>query len=113
MTMMSIPAQRRWEPAVPVAALTVAWTGGWPGTCAVAGAVALTVVYRLLAEQSRRRLLLDIYLHAPAGTEVVQDDGSAGPAMRVRVGNGSRPGLADTAGALACPVRSIAPGSRL
>jgi hypothetical protein len=102
--MMSIPAQRRWEPAVPVAALT----GGWPGTCAVAGAIALTAVYRLLAEQSRRRLLLDIYLNAPAGTEVVQDDGPAGPAMRVRVGNGSRPGPGAAAGVLARSVRGIA-----
>jgi len=109
---MSIP-ERRWEPAVPVAALTAAWTGGWPGTCAVVGAVALTVAYRLRAERSRRRLLLDIYLNAPAGTEVVQDDGPAGPAMRVRVGNGSRPGLGATAGRLACSVRGIAPGSRL
>lgn len=111
--MMSIPAQRRWEPAVSVAALAAAWTDGWPGTCAVVGAVALTAVYRLLAEQSRRGLLLDIYLNAPAGTEVVQDDGPAGPAMRVRVGNGSRPGLGTTAGVLAGSVRSIAPGSRL
>jgi hypothetical protein len=111
--MMSIPAQRRWEPGVPVAVLAAAWTGGWPGTCAVVGAVALTGVYRLLAEQSRRRLLLDICLNAPAGTEVVQDGGPAGPAIRVRVGNGSRPGLGATAGALAGSVRSIAPRSRL
>jgi hypothetical protein len=110
--MMSIPAQRRWEPGVPVAVLAAAWTGGWPGPCAVVGAVALTGVYRLLAEQSRRGLL-DICLNAPAGTEVVQDGGPAGPAIRVRVGNGSRPGLGATAGALAGSVRSIAPRSRL
>jgi len=111
--MMSIPARRRWEPGVPLAALAAAWTGGWPGTCAVVSAVALTTVYRLRAEQSRRRMLLDICLNAPAGTEVVQDDGPAGPAMRVRVGNGSRPGLEAAAGALARSVQRIGPGSRL
>ena len=111
--MMSIPAQRRWEWAVPVVALASAWTGVWPGACTVAGAVALTAVYRLVAEQSRRRLLLDICLNAPAGTEVVQDGGLTGPAMSVRVGNGSRPGPVVTAGVLARSVRGIAPGRRL
>lgn len=110
---MSIPAQQRWELAVPGAALAAAWTGGWPGAYAVVGTVALTAVYRLLAEQSRRRLLLDICLNAPAGTEVVQDGGPDGPAMSVRVGNGSRPGPAVTARALARSVRSIAPESQL
>lgn len=109
---MPIPAQRQWERAIPVVALAAAWTGGWPGACAVTGAVALTAVYRLAAEQARRRLLLDICLNAPAGTEVVQDGGATGPALRVRVGNGSRPGPAAAARALARSVRSIAPGSQ-
>jgi hypothetical protein len=112
MTMMPVPGQRQWERAVPGVALAASWTGGWPGACAVIGAVALTGVYRLLAEQSRRRLLLDICLNAPAGTEVVQDDGTAGPAMRVQVGTGGRPGPAATAGMLARSAWGFAPGSR-
>jgi hypothetical protein len=110
--MMPVPCQRQWERAVPGVALATAWTCGWPGTCAVVGAVALTAVYRLVAEQSRRKLLLDIYLNAPAGTEVVQDDGPAGPAMCVRVGPGGRPGPAAAAGMLARSGWGLAPGSR-
>jgi hypothetical protein len=112
--MMSIPARRRWERAVPGVTLAASWAGGWPGACAVVFAVTLTALYRLLAEQSRRRMLLDIYLNAPAGTEVVQGRGPAGPPMRVRVGNGSRPESAATATVrtLAHAGRSPAPGSR-
>ena len=70
--MMPVPGQRPWERAIPGLTLAASWTGGWPGACAVVCVVALIAVYRLLAEQSRRRLLLDIYLNAPSGTEVVR-----------------------------------------
>jgi hypothetical protein len=57
--------------------------------------VLLMVIYRLVAERERRRVLLDIYLSAPAGTEVVHDGGPAGPSLRVQVGDGVRRPLPD------------------
>ena len=46
--------------------------------------------YRLLAERARRKTLVDLVSHAPAGTIVVMEKGPGGPAMWVRVGGGSQ-----------------------
>ena len=51
-----------------------------------AAAVAVTAVYRLPAELARRKALVDLVTHAPAGA--VMEKGPCGPAMRVRVGDG-------------------------
>jgi hypothetical protein len=86
---MPIPPCARWrEHLVPGAALAACWTAGWPGACAVVSTVVLVAVYRLLCEHERRKMLLEVYLNAPAGTEVFQGGGPTGPPMRVRVGNG-------------------------
>lgn len=55
----------------------------WPYTGGVAAAIG---VYRLLAERTRRKTLVDLVSHAPAGTIVVMEKGPGGPAMWVRVG---------------------------
>ncbi len=74
-------------------------TGGW-GAAASAGAAAVHVLawpytvallavraaFRLLAERARRKTLVDLVSHAPAGTIVVMEKGPGGPAMWVRVG---------------------------
>jgi hypothetical protein len=57
----------------------------WPYTAA---ALAATAVYRLLAEQARRKTLVDLVSRAPAGTIVVMEKGPGGPAMWVKVGDG-------------------------
>jgi hypothetical protein len=57
----------------------------WPYTAAV---LAVTAVYRLLAERSRRKTLVEVVTRAPAGTIVVMEKGPGGPAMWVRVGDG-------------------------
>ena len=57
----------------------------WPYTAVV---LAVTAVYRLLAERARRKTLVDLVSHAPAGTIVVMEKGPGGPAMWVRVGDG-------------------------
>jgi hypothetical protein len=85
---MPIPPGARWSPG---AALAACWAAGWPGACAVVSVVVLTAIYRLLAVRERRKVLLDIYLNAPAGTEVVQGGWHAGPPMWVRVGNDYQP----------------------
>jgi hypothetical protein len=59
----------------------------WPYTAAV---LAVTAVYRLLAERARRKTLVDLVSSAPAGTIVVMEKGPGGPAMWVRVGDGPR-----------------------
>ena len=59
----------------------------WPYTAAI---LVLTAVYRLLAERERRKTLVDLVSHAPAGTIVVMEKGPGGPAMWVRVGGGSQ-----------------------
>lgn len=74
-------------------------TGVW-GATASAGAVAVHVaawpytaalltfraVYRLLAERARRKTLVELVSHSPAGTIVVMEKGPGGPAMGIRVG---------------------------
>jgi hypothetical protein len=57
----------------------------WPYTAAV---LAVTAVFRLLAEQARRKTLVELVSHAPPGTIVVMEKGPGGPAMWVRVGDG-------------------------
>lgn len=57
----------------------------WPYTAVV---LAATAVYRLLAERVRRKTLIDLVSHAPAGTIVVMERGPGGPAMWVKVGDG-------------------------
>lgn len=55
----------------------------WPYTAAI---LAVTAVYRLLAERGRRKTLVDLVSHAPAGSIVVMEKGPGGPAMWVKVG---------------------------
>jgi hypothetical protein len=73
-----------------VAALVAYCTTGWAGMYAVVSVVAMVTIYQLVAERERRRALLDIYLNAPAGTEVIQDGGLAGLSLRVRLGDDER-----------------------
>jgi hypothetical protein len=47
-----------------------------------------TAVYRLLAECARRKTLVALVTHAPAGTIAIMAKGPGGPAMWVRVGGG-------------------------
>jgi hypothetical protein len=80
-----------------MARLTVGWAAAagagatavhvlaWPYTAVV---LAVTAVYRLLAERARRKTLVDLVSHAPAGTIVVMERGPGGPAMWVKVGDG-------------------------
>ena len=88
---MSRPSSVWWRERLgPVVALAACRATGWAGTCAMVSVVLLMVIYRLAAERERRKALLDIYLIAPAGTEVVHDAGPGGPSLRVRVGGGVR-----------------------
>jgi hypothetical protein len=73
----------RWAVASAGAAAVQVLT--WPYTAAV---LAVTAVYRLLAERARRKTLVDLVSHAPAGTIVVMEKGPGGLAMWVRVGDG-------------------------
>ena len=57
----------------------------WPYIAAV---LAATAIYRLLAERARRKTVVDVVSHAPAGTIVVMERGPGGPAMWVKVGDG-------------------------
>lgn len=57
----------------------------WQSAC---GILLLNGLLRILAEWARRRTLLAIVLRAPARTEVLQEAGWTGPAMRVIVGPG-------------------------
>ena len=81
-------------PAAAGAGVAAVHVLAWPYTAAV---LAATAVYRLLAERGRRKTLIDLVSHAPAGTIVVMERGPGGPAMWVRVGNGPqlppRPGV--------------------
>ena len=63
----------------------------WPYTAVV---LVVTAAYRIVAERARRKTLVDLVAHAPAGTIVVMGKGSGGPAMWVRVGGepGGLPG---------------------
>jgi hypothetical protein len=60
----------------------------WPYT---AMAVAAAIVYRLFAERSRRETLITLISRAPANTVVIMEKGPGGPAMWIRVGDGTRP----------------------
>ena len=55
----------------------------WPYAAAI---LAVTAVYRLLAERGRRKTLVDLVLRAPTGTIVVMEKGPGGPAVWVKVG---------------------------
>ena len=59
----------------------------WPYTAVV---LVVTAAYRLLAEQVRRKTLVDLVSHAPADTIVVMEKGPGGPAMWIKVGGGSQ-----------------------
>jgi hypothetical protein len=72
----------RW--AVASAGATTVHVLAWPYTAA---ALAATAVYRLLAERTRRKTLVDLVSRAPAGTIVVMGKGPGGPAMWIRVGD--------------------------
>ena len=72
-------------PAVASAGAAAVHVLAWPYTAVILAAAA---VYRLLAERARRKTLVDLVSHAPAGTIVVMEKGPGGPAMWVRVGYG-------------------------
>jgi hypothetical protein len=57
----------------------------WPYTAVV---IAVAAVYRLVAEQARRKTLVELLSRAPTGTIVVMEKGPGGPAMWVKVGDG-------------------------
>jgi hypothetical protein len=73
----------RW--AVASAGATAVHVLAWPYTAAI---LAVTAVYRLLAERARRKTLVDLVSRAPTGTIVIVERGPGGPAMWVRVGDG-------------------------
>jgi hypothetical protein len=79
--MMGLTAAR----AVAGAGVVAVHVLAWPYTAAV---LAVTAVYRLLAERSRRKTLVELISRAPAGTIVVMGKGPGGPAMWLRVGDG-------------------------
>lgn len=81
--MTSLTADRWAVASVGAAAVHVL---AWPHAVVLAA----TAVYRLLAERSRRKTLVDLISHAPAGTIVVMEKGPGGPAMWVKVGDGSQ-----------------------
>ena len=72
-------------PAVAGAGAAAVHVLAWPYAAVV---LAATAVYRLLAERARRKTLIDLVSHAPAGTIVVMEKGPGGPAMWVKVGDG-------------------------
>jgi len=43
----------------------------------------------LLAEWQRRKTMVAVIQHAPAGTRIVQNQGCGGPAMRIEIGTDS------------------------
>jgi hypothetical protein len=53
------------------------------------------LAFRLLAEHQRRRSLMVMFVHAPSGTIVFQDEGPGGPAIWVWVGHRQRPRMQD------------------
>jgi hypothetical protein len=61
---------------------------GWPCVVAVLAVAAAVHGYRLLAERTRRRTVLELVTQAPAGTVVMMDGGPGGPALWVGVGDG-------------------------
>ena len=89
---MPIPSScAHWrEHFLPGAALAACWTAGWSGACVVISTMVLSAIHSLLVERERRMMLLEIYLNAPAGTEVTQGAGPSGPPMRVCVGKDRR-----------------------
>jgi len=59
----------------------------WPYAAVV---LVVTAAYRLLAERARRKTLVDLVSHAPTDTIVVVEKGPGGPAMWIKVGDGSQ-----------------------
>lgn len=64
----------------------------WPYTAVV---LVAATFYRLVAERSRRKTLVELVTRAPAGTIVIMERGPGGPAMWLRVGS-VPPGPVDT-----------------
>ena len=56
----------------------------WPYTVVV---LATAAFYRLVAEQSRRKTLIELVTRAPEGTILVMERGPGGPAMWLPVGS--------------------------
>jgi hypothetical protein len=79
---MSMPAGPGWTGRL---ALLAAHAASWWTALAVAGVVLASLVFRLLAERSRRKTL-EAAFRAPARTLVIMDKGPGGPAMWVWVG---------------------------
>jgi len=73
----------------------VAHAASWPTACAMVVALLILLGYRLVAERSRRRTLIEMCAYAPGGTVIFQKAGPGGPAMCVWIGDGQRPGLPD------------------
>jgi hypothetical protein len=72
----------------------VAHAGSWPVVCAMTAVLLVLLGYRLMAEQARRRTLIETCAYAPGGTVIIQEAGPGGPAIRVWIGGGQRQGVA-------------------
>ena len=70
----------------------VAHAGSWPIACAMTAVLLVLLGYRLMAEQARRRTLIEACAYAPSGTVIIQETGPGGPAIWVWIGDGRRPG---------------------
>jgi hypothetical protein len=71
----------------------LAHAGLWPVASAMVAVLFTLLGYRVAAEQSRRRTVIEVCTYAPSGTVIVQEAGPGGPAMWVWIGNRQRPGL--------------------
>jgi hypothetical protein len=65
----------------------------WPVACAMVTVLLISLGYRVVAERSRRRTLIEVCAYAPSGTVIVLEAGPGGPAMRLWIGDRQRPGL--------------------
>jgi hypothetical protein len=79
-------------------AATAAHILAWP--CAVV-MVAAAAAYRLAAEGTRRKTLVELVTRAPAGTIVIMESGPGGPAMWLRVGSSPADSVDTSSGGVA------------
>jgi hypothetical protein len=64
----------------------------WPVAWVMVAVLFTLLGYRVAAEQSRRRTVIEVCTYAPGGTVMVQEAGPGGPAMWVWIGDRQRPG---------------------
>lgn len=87
---VTISGADQWHAVKQVGVIGAYMTSRLPATLLLAGMLAV-MVYRLLAERERRKTLVCLLERAPGGTIVVMKEGQGGPAMSLRVGDGSHP----------------------